>query len=103
MAAQSRRKLNDAAEALRIGFVHEVVAADALDARVAEMAKALVNAGPAAMKACKQLVQDVAEQAITPELIAMTVRGIAYIRVSEEGREGVQSFLQKRKPGWLLA
>lgn len=93
----------DAAEALRIGFVHDVVAADMLDARVADMAKALVNAGPAAMKACKQLVQDVAGQPITPELIAMTVRGIADIRVSEEGREGVQSFLQKRKPAWLLA
>lgn len=93
----------DAAEALRIGFVHEVVSADALDARVAALAQALVNAGPAAVKACKQLVQDVAGNAITPELIAMTVRGIADIRVSDEGREGVQSFLQKRKPGWLLS
>ncbi|MEP6791453.1 MAG: enoyl-CoA hydratase/isomerase family protein [Ramlibacter sp.] len=90
-----------AAEAHRIGFVHEVVAADALDAKVAELAKTLVDAGPAAVKACKQLVQDVAGNAITPELIAATVQGIADIRVSPEGREGVQSFLQKRKPGWL--
>ncbi len=91
----------DAVEALRIGFVHEVVAADALDAKVAEIAKALVNAGPAAMKACKQLVQDVAGNEVTPELIGMTVQGIADIRTSDEGREGIQSFLQKRKPGWL--
>lgn len=92
----------DAAEALRIGFVHEVVAADALDAKVAELAKALVNAGPAAVKACKKLVQDVAGYDITPELVAMTVGSIADVRVSPEGREGLQSFLNKRKPNWLI-
>ena len=90
-----------AAEALRIGFVHEVTAALSLDQKVAELAQALVQAGPEAVKACKQLVQDVAQQAITPELVAATVRGIAGIRASAEGREGVQSFLQKRKPAWL--
>jgi methylglutaconyl-CoA hydratase len=93
----------DAAEALRIGFVHEVVSADTLEAKVAELAKTLVNAGPEAVKLCKKLVQDVAGQEITPSLIQMTVEGIADIRVSPEGREGVQSFLQKRKPNWLLA
>jgi methylglutaconyl-CoA hydratase len=91
-----------AAEALRIGFVHEVVPAAGLDAKVAELAKALVSAGPQAVRLCKQLVQDVAEQEITPALIKATVEGIADIRVSPEGREGVQSFLQKRKPNWLL-
>jgi methylglutaconyl-CoA hydratase len=91
-----------AAEALRIGFVHEVVAADALDAKVAELAQALVNAGPAAVKACKKLVRDVAGYDITPELVAMTVGSIADVRVSPEGREGLQSFLNKRKPNWLL-
>jgi methylglutaconyl-CoA hydratase len=90
-----------AAQALRIGFVHEVVGADQLDAKVAELAKALVQAGPAAEKACKQLLLDVAGQDMTPELIALTVRGIADIRVSEEGREGIQAFLGKRKPNWL--
>ena len=91
-----------AAEALRIGFVHEVVAADALDAKVADLAQALVNAGPAAVKACKKLVQDVAGYDITPELVAMTVGSIADVRVSPEGREGLQSFLNKRKPNWLI-
>ena len=92
----------DAREAHRIGFVHEVVSADALDAKVAELAQTLVNAGPQAVRLCKKLVQDVAEQAITPALVQMTVEGIADIRVSAEGREGVQSFLQKRKPNWLI-
>ncbi|GAA3995215.1 enoyl-CoA hydratase/isomerase family protein [Comamonas faecalis] len=91
----------DAFEALRIGFVHEVAAADQLDARVDTLVKALASASPNAMRACKTLVLDVAGRAIDAELIAETVEGIADIRASDEGREGVQSFLQKRKPGWL--
>lgn len=91
----------DAAEALRIGLVHEVVKAEALDGRVAEVAQALVQAGPEAVKACKKLLHDVAGHDITPGLVRRTVEGIADIRVSEEGREGIQSFLGKRRPGWL--
>jgi methylglutaconyl-CoA hydratase len=90
-----------AAEAHRIGFVHEVVPAEQLDAKVDELVKALTSAGPAAVRACKQLVQDVAEQTIDAALIDRTVQGIADIRASAEGKEGVQSFLQKRKPNWL--
>ena len=90
-----------AEEAHRIGFVHELVDADALDAKVGELAQALVSASPAAVRACKKLVQDVAERIIDDALIAATVEGIADIRASEEGREGVASFLQKRKPAWL--
>jgi methylglutaconyl-CoA hydratase len=93
----------DAAEAHRIGFVHEVVKADELDAKVNEIAQALVVAGPAAVKACKALVQDVAGEEIDHALIERTVKGIADIRVSDEGREGIQSFLGKRKPSWTQA
>ena len=88
-------------EAHRIGFVHELVDADALEAQVGELAQALVGASPAAVKACKKLVQDVAEREIDAALVAATVEGIAEIRASDEGREGVASFLQKRKPAWL--
>jgi methylglutaconyl-CoA hydratase len=87
--------------AWRIGFVHEVVTAAELDVKVAEVAQALVNAGPEAVKLCKKLVQNVAGQDITPALIQMTVESIADVRVSPEGLEGLQSFLQKRKPNWL--
>jgi methylglutaconyl-CoA hydratase len=90
-----------AEEAHRIGFVHELVDADALEAKVNELAQALVGASPAAVKACKRLVQDVAEREIDAALVAATVEGIAEIRASDEGREGVASFLQKRKPAWL--
>jgi methylglutaconyl-CoA hydratase len=90
-----------AAEAQRLGLVHEVVAADALDAKVDELAAAITANGPAAVRACKQLVKDVASREITPALRDDTARRIADIRASAEGREGVQSFLGKRKPGWL--
>ena len=92
----------DAAEAHRIGLVHEVVTADALDAKLHELTQALVSASPNAVKACKQLLQDVADKEIDSALMARTVAGIADIRASAEGKEGVQSFLQKRKPNWVL-
>ena len=91
----------DAKEAHRIGFVHEVVSADQLDAKVAELTNALSSASPNAVRSCKMLVQEVAGRDIEAPLIGRTVEGIADIRISSEGREGVQSFLQKRKPSWL--
>jgi methylglutaconyl-CoA hydratase len=91
-----------AQEAHRIGFVHEVVPAQQLDATVAELVKALVNASPNAVRSCKELVHTVADREIDGALIARTVEGIANIRSSSEGKEGVQSFLQKRKPNWLV-
>jgi len=92
----------DAAEALRIGFVHAVVSADQLDSQVNTILQALTSASPNAVKQCKTLLHDVAGQDINATLIAHTVQGIANIRASSEGKEGVQSFLQKRKPAWLV-
>lgn len=89
-----------AAEAKALGFVHEVVAADALDAKVAEIVAALVANGPAAVKACKLLVKDVAGRPIDEALRDDTARRIADIRASAEGKEGVQAFLNKREPSW---
>ena len=75
-------------------------AADELDAKVAEIVAALVANGPMAVRACKKLVHDVAGAPIDAALRADTARRIADIRASDEGKEGVQSFLQKRKPSW---
>ncbi|MGZ5251272.1 MAG: enoyl-CoA hydratase-related protein, partial [Caldimonas sp.] len=91
-----------AAEAKAMGFAHEVCSADELDARVDRVVAALVANGPMATRACKQLVQDVAGREITPALRAETARRIADIRASPEGKEGVSSFLEKRKPGWII-
>jgi methylglutaconyl-CoA hydratase len=92
----------DAAQASRIGFVHEVVAVGALNAKVAEIVKTLVSNSPNAVAQAKVLVREVGGREITESLIAQTVKGIALIRASEEGREGVRSFLEKRKPNWLM-
>ena len=89
-----------AQEAHRIGFVHELCAAELLDAKVDELALAVAANGPQAVKACKRLVQDMAGEPITAALRDDTARRIADIRASDEGREGVRSFLEKRAPDW---
>jgi methylglutaconyl-CoA hydratase len=90
-----------AAEAKAMGFAHEICAPEQLDAKVDAVVAAIVANGPMATRACKQLVHDVAAHEIKPALRAETARRIADIRASAEGREGVQSFLEKRKPAWL--
>lgn len=87
--------------AQRIGFVQEVVPADMLAATVDGIVKALAAASPNAVKEAKRLVRDIAGKPLTDVLIADTAERIAVIRASDEGREGVRSFLEKRKPGWL--
>lgn len=89
-----------AAEAHRIGLVHEVAAAEALDATVDAIVAALAANGPHAVRASKRLVQDLAGAPISEALRADTARRIADIRASDEGKEGVRSFLEKRAPGW---
>jgi methylglutaconyl-CoA hydratase len=86
-----------------LGWVHEVCAATELDRQVDAIVQAIVANGPLATRACKALVQDVMDQDLSDTLIADTARLIADIRCSEEGREGIQSFLKKRPPAWRLA
>ncbi|MCE2877912.1 MAG: enoyl-CoA hydratase/isomerase family protein [Comamonadaceae bacterium] len=91
-----------AAQAHALGMVHELCEGPALDATVAQIVATLVANGPAAVKACKQLVRDVAGRPITDDLRSETARRIADIRASAEGKEGLQSFLGKRSPNWLV-
>ena len=90
----------DARQAQAMGFVHEVCAADALDAKVDGLVATLVANGPMAVRACKRLVQDLAGRPIDAALRADTARRIADIRASGEGRAGVQAFLNKQRPPW---
>jgi methylglutaconyl-CoA hydratase len=78
-----------------------VAKADALDATVEQIVDALLSASPNAVKEAKRLVRDIAGMPLTDSLVADTAERIAGIRASAEGREGVQSFLEKRKPSWL--
>jgi methylglutaconyl-CoA hydratase len=90
-----------AQEAHRIGFVHDIVGAESLDAHVAAIVKALVTSSPNAVREAKVLVRDITGKAIDSAMMVDTAERIARIRASEEGREGVASFLEKRKPTWL--
>jgi methylglutaconyl-CoA hydratase len=90
----------DAARAQALGLVHEVAPPDALDAKVDELVATLGGNGPAALRACKRLVQDFAGKPIDEALRIDSVRRIAGVRASVEGKEGVQSFLSKRAPAW---
>jgi methylglutaconyl-CoA hydratase len=90
-----------ATEALRLGLVHEVVAADQLDGAVVRVLDDVLKGGPAALAAAKRLVRDLAGRPLGPELIDDTARRIAALRATPEGREGVAAFLDKRRPGWL--
>ncbi len=91
----------DAAEAHRLGLVHEVVAADQLDAVVDRLIAALVQGGPVAEAEAKLLARYLADRPIDEVVIPETARRIADMRASPEGREGVQAFLDKRKPAWV--
>jgi methylglutaconyl-CoA hydratase len=88
-----------AARAAEIGLVHRVVPDGQIDAAVDEAIEALLQSGPHAQTAAKALVSAVAgADGATAD--AYTVDLIARIRTSEEGREGVNAFLEKRKPSW---
>ncbi len=88
-----------AAEALRLGLIHRAVPAEGLDAAVEEAAAALALGGPAALAETKALVASLGGLA-TERVRAETAALIARVRASAEGREGVASFLEKRKPAW---
>lgn len=91
----------DAMHAYRIGLVHRVVAEEALDAAVAERVAALLLGAPQAQSAIKSLIR---EAAFRPKeaLRDTTAELIARRRASDEGREGMSAFLEKRDPAWKV-
>jgi methylglutaconyl-CoA hydratase len=93
----------EAAEAYRIGLVHDIVPQGQLDDRINELLGPLLMAGPAAQAECKALIRAVAHRPIGDEMIADTVERIATVRASAEGKEGVGAFLKKRSPSWIPA
>ena len=88
----------DAAEAFRIGLLS--ILTDELDATIDELVKHLLAGGPQAHAKIKDLIRAVAGRPVDDRLAAETARRIAEIRVSPEGREGIASFLEKRKAAW---
>lgn len=90
----------NAAEALRIGLLHEVVAGDALDARIDALIQQLLAAGPHAQDAAKDLLRALTNAPIDDTLIEDTAQRIAEVRAGDEAREGVAAFLAKRPATW---
>jgi methylglutaconyl-CoA hydratase len=89
-----------AAEAFRIGLVHDLATTEELDASVNTLLSHLLEASPAAIAASKELIRRVAHGAIDQNMIADTAARIAAARASADGKEGIRSFLEKRKPSW---
>ena len=91
----------DAAQAEKIGLVHEAVAPEQLDHRVDAVVRDLLAGAPLAQCAAKDLIQAVANQPVTAELIEDTAQRIANIRSEPEAREGLSAFLEKRPAAWV--
>ena len=91
----------DAEQACRLGLVHEVVAAAELDAKVEKLIELLLECGPRAQSAAKDLILAIAGRPLDQDLVEETARRIASIRASAEGREGLNAFLEKRSPDWI--
>lgn len=91
----------EAAQAQRIGLVHEVVPEAELDAAVARVVAELASSGPQAVARIKHLLRAVTS--LPPDAATRaTVEAIADARVSDEGQEGLRAFLEKRRPAWSV-
>jgi len=90
-----------AAEACRIGLVHELAPSDSLDARIEQVLNALSLTGPRAQHACKELFHAVAHRPIDDAVIDDTAQRIATIRTTPEAKAGIAAFLDKRAAPWV--
>lgn len=92
----------DAAEANRLGLVHELVdTVEEMETVAGRISTALLNNGPAAMAEAKDLVSFVSRGSVDKTMISATADRIARVRASAEGQEGLAAFLEKRKPAWV--
>ena len=91
----------DAIRAHQIGLVHETVEPEQLDAKIAEITAALIQGGPLAQAAAKDLIRAVDNKPINDNLVEDTAHRIAHLRATPEARDGIAAFLDKRQPAWL--
>jgi methylglutaconyl-CoA hydratase len=89
-------------QAKAIGLVHAVVPLPELDAKVDEYVKEVLSAGPEGIAAIKALIPNVWSRS-TPDAMGITADAIAARRVSPEGQEGLNAFLEKRKATWNVS
>ena len=90
-----------AAEAYRIGLVNRYYPDDKLDEEIEALIKTILSSGPNAIKMAKELISNV--PLMTPDQFRpYTAEMIARLRKSDEGQEGMDAFLNKRKPNWVI-
>ncbi|GGI90710.1 gamma-carboxygeranoyl-CoA hydratase [Halopseudomonas pertucinogena] len=87
--------------AVELGLLTESCPASELDQRLEHWAATLLQNSPQAMRASKALVHEATAHRLSPELRHYTQQSIVQIRASEEGREGIHAFLEKRAPSWI--
>src|SRR6266852_807757 len=92
-------RLFDAAEAHRCGLVNEIVTQDGLLARARELAAQILESSPSSVRATKKLINGFIEKQLDQQ-IADAIEDNARIRTTNDFREGVSAFLEKRKPVW---
>jgi methylglutaconyl-CoA hydratase len=92
-------RIINAEEAFRIGLASEIVSAEKLQERARELATTLLQNSPASLLATKRLLKSYSSQALDRQIDA-AVEENACIRTTEDFREGVASFLEKRNPRW---
>ncbi|MGH6886308.1 MAG: enoyl-CoA hydratase/isomerase family protein [Geminicoccales bacterium] len=90
----------DGIEAHRIGLLSHVSPSERLDGEIDKILESLLQGGPDALAKIKDLIRFVASGTVDDAMIADTAKRIAEIRATPEGKEGVASFLEKRKPAW---
>ncbi|MGY8989965.1 MAG: enoyl-CoA hydratase-related protein [Rhodospirillales bacterium] len=90
----------DAKEAFRLHLVDMIVDAPELEAAGQSMAAKILENGPGAVAAAKQLIDRVTDRPIDAPMIEKTAKLNAALRASDEGREGISAFLDKRPPSW---
>ena len=90
----------DAEKSLALGLLHHVVDESELDNTVNGVINAILANSPSAVSTAKQTVFDIEQGSIDESMIDKTAHIIAGLRGSEEGREGLKAFLEKRKPSW---
>jgi methylglutaconyl-CoA hydratase len=91
----------DAKRAYDLGMVSEVVDETELDNKINELVEIILINSAEAVKAAKQMIFDIEGKPVTEAIMQMTSESIADIRASEEGKEGLCAFLEKRKPDWV--
>lgn len=92
----------DAAEAYRIGMVHDLVPPEELDAAVNAILGHLLQGGPNALREIKLLIRDMSGRPIDDALADDTAGRIGRVRATDEAQEGIASFFEKRRPNWVV-